>query len=516
MVPTTPVVPVEAEVEADEPVPGVEAELVVGDGPEGFLHAVRHLMHGEGVEKPESEEGEPTGRRSARSTPRRIPAQGVPDEVALRAERPETGFRRERRRERRRDAARAVTRGVPADPELLAEDRTGDAAVTGRAAVATLTQSRRAGSRKRRVERPGRVQTGDVLADVHGVEPEPVEDVLVPSPPGASTPPRSRRARRRQRRDEQAFARSIAKAVALGESGPGRDAPETLEQYLGRVESARLPWRSRRSRRPAPPRVRKTVKVVLVGALIAGCVALPWVAPQVPGLFADLLPGDGTPATRIEDPPVSPPADAFVGPIGIDQQAGPYDGVRLLAAGQPREVRVTRLHVDSEVVPISGQSGSLLPPSDPQVLGWWQEGKPVGAQYGTAVITGHTVHTGGGALDHLDKLVVGDKVRVRTDQGWIGYVVQRARIYPTAELARDADRIFRLGGTGRLVLITCDDWNGSFYESNAVVFASPVSDEPFATSTTEVPDAGPAAGAGDPSGNMDGTRGVAPVKPIDR
>jgi LPXTG-site transpeptidase (sortase) family protein len=292
--------------------------------------------------------------------------------------------------------------------------------------------------------------------------------------------------------------------------------PETLQQYLGRVEAARLPRRSRRSRRPAPVWLRRTTKAVLVGALIAGCVALPWVAPQVPGMFADLLPDNGTTVTRVEDPPVSPPADAFVGPVGIDQQAGPYAGVRLLSAGQPREVRVARLHVDSEVVPISGQSGSLLPPSDPQVLGWWQEGKPVGAQVGTAVITGHTVHTGGGALDNLDKLVVGDSLRVRTDQGWIGYVVQRARIYPTSELARDADRIFRLGGTGRLVLITCDDWNGTFYESNAVVFATPVADEPFDTAGTEVPDGGPTPGAGSPSGNMDGPRGVAPVKPIDR
>ncbi|RNM17608.1 class F sortase [Nocardioides pocheonensis] len=134
--------------------------------------------------------------------------------------------------------------------------------------------------------------------------------------------------------------------------------------------------------------------------------------------------------------------------------------------------------MDSTVLPISGQSGSLLPPSDPQVLGWWKEGRPAGAEYGSAVITGHTVHTGGGALDHLDKLVVGDSVRVRTDAGWIRYEVQRTRVYSTEQLARDAKQIFTLGGPGRLVLITCDNWNGSFYESNAVVFAAPVADEP--------------------------------------
>jgi LPXTG-site transpeptidase (sortase) family protein len=162
----------------------------------------------------------------------------------------------------------------------------------------------------------------------------------------------------------------------------------------------------------------------------------------------------------------------------VERQGGPYAGVRLQAAGRPREVVVPRLKVDSQVVPISGQSGSLLPPSDPQLLGWWQEGRPVGSQYGTAVITGHTVHTGGGALDHLGELVVGDSVRVRTDAGWIRYVVQQTRIYSTDELARDAQNVFRLGGTGRLVLITCDDWNGVSYDSNAVVVATPVLDQP--------------------------------------
>jgi sortase (surface protein transpeptidase) len=127
------------------------------------------------------------------------------------------------------------------------------------------------------------------------------------------------------------------------------------------------------------------------------------------------------------------------------------------------------------------------------------------------------VHTGGGALDHLDKLVVGDSVRVRTDNGWIRYVVQRTRIYPTDRLAADAEKIFRLGGSGRLVLITCDDWNGEFYESNAVVFATPVADQPTVSDVeTEVPDSETTVGEQDPSGNMDEQRGVVAAKMFDR
>lgn len=266
--------------------------------------------------------------------------------------------------------------------------------------------------------------------------------------------------------------------------------------------------------RPRP--VRRLVRLGAVAAVIAACAALPWVAPQVPGYLAGLVP-DGSPPARVEDPPVAPSTDAFVGPVGVSSQAGPYDGVRLAAAGPPREVVVQRLHVDSKVVPISGQSGTLLPPSDPQVLGWWQEGKPVGAQYGTAVVTGHTVHTGGGALDNLDKLVVGDLVRVRTDQGWITYSVQRNRTYSKAALARAADSLFRQGGTGRLLLITCDDWNGRSYESNAVVTAVPVDDQPdVSRDENRIPDGGPAAGGAAGSGNMDGLRGVVTAKMFDR
>jgi LPXTG-site transpeptidase (sortase) family protein len=215
-----------------------------------------------------------------------------------------------------------------------------------------------------------------------------------------------------------------------------------------------------------------------VTLVVAACAVVPFAVPAVPRWFADLVPGDTASAPRAEDPPVEPAPSASVAPEEVTEQAAGLSGVRLASAGPPREVEVPRLHVDSEVIPISGQSGALLPPSDPQQLGWWKEGQPAGAQYGSAVVTGHTVHTGGGALDHLGKLVTGDTVRVRTDAGQITYVVERTQIYSTDQLARDAEEIFTRGGPGRLVLITCDDWNGEFYESNAVVYAAPVRDQP--------------------------------------
>ena len=62
-------------------------------------------------------------------------------------------------------------------------------------------------------------------------------------------------------------------------------------------------------------------------------------------------------------------------------------------------------------------------------------------------------------------------MRVRTAKGAIPYVVRGVTVYRKATLARDAARVFSQTVPGRLVLITCEDWNGSGYDSNAIVFA---------------------------------------------
>jgi LPXTG-site transpeptidase (sortase) family protein len=134
-------------------------------------------------------------------------------------------------------------------------------------------------------------------------------------------------------------------------------------------------------------------------------------------------------------------------------------------------LQVPSLRVDAPVVPISAPGGVLLPPDDPQTLGWWSAGAQPGAATGGALITGHTVHTGGGAFDDLETLDPGDVVRVITSAGLLEYAVTDVTVYRKSTLARDAERIFSQTVPGRLVLITCEDWNGSGYDSNAVVVA---------------------------------------------
>jgi LPXTG-site transpeptidase (sortase) family protein len=144
------------------------------------------------------------------------------------------------------------------------------------------------------------------------------------------------------------------------------------------------------------------------------------------------------------------------------------------APGVPLRLLVPSLHVDAPVIPISAPGGVLLPPGDPQTLGWWSAGAQPGAATGGALITGHTVHTGGGAFDDLDTMKPGEVVRVRTSDGVLEYAVTDVTVYRKSTLARDAQEIFSQTGPGRLVLITCEDWNGTGYDSNAVVVAERV------------------------------------------
>ncbi len=142
--------------------------------------------------------------------------------------------------------------------------------------------------------------------------------------------------------------------------------------------------------------------------------------------------------------------------------------------GAPRRLLVPSLGVDAPVVPIEAPGGVLTPPADPQVLGWWADGAKPGARTGSALVTGHTVHSGGGAMDDLEQLARGDLVWVRTDHGRIGYDVRSVGVLGKGELAERAEQLFSQEVPGRLVLITCEDWNGVEYLSNVVVTATPV------------------------------------------
>jgi Sortase domain len=123
-------------------------------------------------------------------------------------------------------------------------------------------------------------------------------------------------------------------------------------------------------------------------------------------------------------------------------------------------------------------NGVLGVPVDPQRLGWWADGAPVGAGTGTVAVDGHvdSAAAGPGALFHLTSLRPGAVVLVTTTSGQTyRFAVTARRSYlKTRGLPAD---LFRTDGPPRLVLITCGgpfDATSHSYLDNVVVFATPV------------------------------------------
>lgn len=208
---------------------------------------------------------------------------------------------------------------------------------------------------------------------------------------------------------------------------------------------------------------------LLVDALVSVVMSSDAATPPAAGPAVTATPDPGPASSRRVDPPVA------------TTRPDPVEGKRRPAAqrhprlhpGIPRWLVIPALGVNADVVPVDAPDGVLVPPPDPQVLGWWSAGARPGVRLGSALITGHTVHTGGGALDDLADLEVGGFIEVRTPRLRMPYVVQSVRTYGKGRVAADASNLFDQDVLGRLVVVTCTDWNGSVYLSNVVVTAVP-------------------------------------------
>jgi LPXTG-site transpeptidase (sortase) family protein len=180
------------------------------------------------------------------------------------------------------------------------------------------------------------------------------------------------------------------------------------------------------------------------------------------------------PVTPAEPAPAAKPSATSTPSKGATRTTEPkVTPTKRVRAGSPVRVSVPRLGVSARVLGIRAKGGALIPPSNPRLVGWWSEGARPGAAKGSAIITGHTVHNGGGAFDDLEQLRGGDVVKVTTAKGTINYTVVGVAVYRKGTLAKQAARLFDQSVAGRLVLVTCEDWDGTKYLSNAVVIAKP-------------------------------------------
>ena len=145
----------------------------------------------------------------------------------------------------------------------------------------------------------------------------------------------------------------------------------------------------------------------------------------------------------------------------------------LLQAAAPTGITVPALGVKSAVVPVEvTPDGVLDPPSDVSQVGWWERSAPIAASTGQTVLTGHSVHDGGGVFDDLETLSRGDVIKTFHDGALARYRVRSVLVWSQDELAQRAEEVFAQDRErGRLVLVTCEDWNGVEWASNVVVLA---------------------------------------------
>jgi LPXTG-site transpeptidase (sortase) family protein len=139
------------------------------------------------------------------------------------------------------------------------------------------------------------------------------------------------------------------------------------------------------------------------------------------------------------------------------------------------QLRIPKINTSAPVVSIKmNEDRVLVPPRDPTVVGWWSEGVAPGAPTGSAVFVGHTVSSGGGVFDEVGKLGAGDTIEVESSGATLTYEVRTVDVLSKDDLARYAEEIFNQSGAGRLVIITCEDWDGSTWRSNIVTVATPI------------------------------------------
>ena len=196
----------------------------------------------------------------------------------------------------------------------------------------------------------------------------------------------------------------------------------------------------------------------------------------VGGLLAGTTVGDGDQPTaavsarddRVASVPVPPAATS---PTGTPAAARtpPVPGVR------PDTVVVPSLDVRADVDPDRDAGRGAHPARRPAHVGWWSERSAPGRRRPAPPCSPGTPSTRAVAPSTTSRTLV-DRRRGSScgpTAVALTYVVDSVEVLGRAELARDSAAIFEQGGPARLVLITCEDWDGTAYLSNVVVIATP-------------------------------------------
>jgi hypothetical protein len=157
-------------------------------------------------------------------------------------------------------------------------------------------------------------------------------------------------------------------------------------------------------------------------------------------------------------------------------------GPTLGSVGTPVRLVIPSLDVDAPVVPIKLDRDRVLrPPQDPSEIGWWDRSAQPGAKEGQALLTGHSVRIGDGAMDTLGDAKRGATIQVygKPEDGEktgkvARFSVQKVFVYSREQVAEHSEELFGQDHhPRRLVLVTCTEWDGKVYQSNIIVYAQP-------------------------------------------
>jgi len=167
--------------------------------------------------------------------------------------------------------------------------------------------------------------------------------------------------------------------------------------------------------------------------------------------------------------------------VGLVAPSGPLPETKadqpayVLSPGRDAII-VPSIGLKAPIIPIElDQAGVLSPPANTRIVGWWKRSAEPGAAKGQTVVTGHTVHAGGGVMNRLGQVKAGDVVQIRDEGHLVDYRATKVFVYSKAQLAAHAHDLFAQDRRkGRLVLVTCTDWVDGDYLSNIIVFAMPV------------------------------------------
>jgi hypothetical protein len=261
----------------------------------------------------------------------------------------------------------------------------------------------------------------------------------------------------------------------LDEKPAARTEPQSSVRRTTYQEPTRADrrWARKASKPPLP------LKLKLVATALIAVATLCLVTAVVIGAtFLNGAPVDTPLGTWI--PPVNEKAEAIKEDAAAEQAVADQNGgvIPDPVAGQPLHLSIAGVGLDVDVLPMSVPEDRELDPPGPYRAYWISDYGVAGpGSSNTTYIAGHTYRDGSAVFNPLldvpesaGAVHAGDKIEVTTPAGPVNYTITSTELYDKVSVQQQAELWKQV--PGRLVLVTCFQYNGGTSSSqNFVVYA---------------------------------------------